>query len=277
MAASWRIGVFAAMLMLPAGLYALNGGALLYGGCFALKLVIEARYGMAGGACQHAAMPLTWRRLLGAAQQQQWQLVLPAFAQAVLLPLLLSWGWSWCGGWVQQHAAARSQHASAASSGGSAASSSSPSKSRAKLADDAECAAARGSAGPQSAGGGAQQEVTAVDGGSQSGDPDTHRQPDQLQQPETQLELAPGRRVARGVSLYRSPIGQHQHLLLHLKLEGSDAAAEEAFARHLPGTLASMVGEVQLPGGVNPAAALQLLQVASFPGVWGPMGACTLD
>jgi hypothetical protein len=73
--------------------------------------------------------------------------------------------------------------------------------------------------------------------------------------------------AARGVSLYRGPISADQHLLLHLKLVGSDAAAEEAFESQLPGVLARAVAEVQQRGSEASAAAPpQLLQVATFPG-----------
>jgi hypothetical protein len=243
------------MLLLPAGLHTLITGALLYGGCVAVMLIIEARYGIAGGACQHAAVPLTTGRLLAAAQQQQWQQHLPAVLSSLMLPLLVSCAWRW----LQRRQSARARQASSDSAGSAGAEhplggSAGPSKPREKPAGGTDA-----SRSPAASGSGGTDQQPAARAAAVADE--------QGQQQATQLAASSLVRLSRDSSSYHSPASDDQHPMLHLKLVGSDAAAEEAFESQLPGVLASVVEDLQQRGSVVSAdALLQLLQVATFPG-----------
>jgi hypothetical protein len=254
----WRVGMFSATLLLPAGLPVLVVSVLMYGACFALKLVIEARYGVAAGACKHAAVPLTVQRLLAAAARQPWRQLLPAFAQSVLLPVLVSYAWAWLHP-TPPPAARTSQHAGSASSPASLASGS------AKPGVEGARFAAGAAAGATS--GRAQQQAAARDAArGPSGKPDTSSHPDQEKRATQPAAVSRAHAAANGV-LYRRPVSGARHLLLHLKVAGPDAAAEAAFVSQLPGALASRLGSMQAAAANGKAAAaLQLLDMTAFPG-----------
>ena len=281
------------MLLLPSGAHTLFASAMTFIGCLGTLLLLEARYeGIACGACQHAALPLTWRGLVTAARRQQVQSLLPALAWCVLPPLVVSAAVNWLllrqrrrqRQRQQRRLAPAAQPARRTSHSGHSAPD--PSKASAPMPSSApgpndgvdESDAATSPCTSRSASGSSHRAGVSLGPGSKDADVSAApRQPaasvdasrDDVASQQDQDSVAPPASSTQADTparrlLYKSPADSGQPLLMHLKLVGADAAAEAAFVQQLPDALASVLGDAEAA-----AAAWQLLHVSAFPGAWG--------
>ena len=271
----WRVGAFVAMLLLPNGLHTMLASATLYCSIVGAVLTLEARYpGIESGSFQHAALPLTWQGLVRSARQQRLQTLLPALAQAVLLPVLVNYALRWlqCQQQRPQRQAAAAQHASGSGGSRGGAATSSNMKHDGQKAG---CPTAAGSRSPSRSSSSSSHRSGCSSGIDRSSllvagpslalhSHDVGREDDVSRQDQDRAELPPSSAQPESRSLYRSPIGSGESLLMHLKLVGADAAAEAAFVQQLPDALASVLGDAEAA-----AAAWQLLHVSTFSGAWG--------
>jgi hypothetical protein len=313
----WRIGVFATALLLPAGWAQVLGGLVMCLTIASVVPILGARYGidLATGACSHAPVPLTWRRLVGALSRHQLlPQLLTALASSLAVPLVTSFAYGWlglrkdggqgpgrparpsgagsgCGSRVRRAASKDAtsskgcggnggsgcdgNSAGDGSTGGGAGGNSGSSQEAAGRDGDASCCAGHRSGGPNPAA------PQAADVGGPADAPAelpinqealaARLQPQgRLQQP-NEAAAAPAR--AGDTCLYRSPVAGAQRLVLHCKLVGGVAGGEGApaplLAEQVPALLADVMEDVRQQAqaaGLKGAAALQLLQVCTFPG-----------
>ena len=302
----WRCGAYVSMLLLPAGIYPALASAVMYAGCLASCATVEARYGVAAGALQHAAVPLTWQGLAGAPiWQHLGELALP-FACTVLLPWAISFFLAALRLRLppppppEEQRQQQQQRQLAAGARGVVAHGSGSGNGRSKVAGAGGKAGAEQHAGdlggeeggapitPTSAASSSSGRQGSSPQGSSSpfdspcrppstqnplpdlraGGADTAQLPDQATGP-----LGPaGDLLARpprrpgGQALYRSPVSSDRRALLHVKLVGTDPGAEADFMEKLAGTLSDVLMPVQLAGAPQATPALQLVHVSAFSG-----------